>query len=412
VLVAAAVAAAHPARPAAAEARRAKPDWGTEMIGRHIFGVKIVPYAVVVVAAATGTWVAAQGTAPPPQSGSYTDDIPRPPFKRLVGPQTLNPGEGPYHFPYPDEYDSAVAASSVHHIRYADAHVRFVEVAYFPGVHGKMHGHPYPSVFAIDAPAPRSYNVNLVPDSGMIFSRSQAPAGAPAWPICVAAGPQAPHAETNQDSWPHHFYRLEFLRIDGHDFAARWKEWYPRMADPLPLVKDVKPPANAPRLSAAWPYPLAYDSVVAAPNNHRLLYENDHVRLVEVTIRPGELENMHGHPYPSVFAYDAVGSGPIGARGNQAATIQDHYLDPASRQNGQDRVVAGLPQGMDAPGCATMGPQAPHKARNTSSVPLHFYRIEFKRIDGEELRTRWREWYPWMGRLADAYAQTPYPLNY
>src|SRR5262245_55363708 len=80
-------------------------------------------------------------------------------YKRLTGPQTLNPGEWPAHWPYPDEYDSAAAASAVHHLRYVDGKVRFVEVAYFPGVRGQMHGHPYPSVFAMDAPAP-THSVN------------------------------------------------------------------------------------------------------------------------------------------------------------------------------------------------------------------------------------------------------------
>src|ERR1700685_525947 len=55
-----------------------------------------------------------QATAPaPPQ---LPPDAPKPPYKRLVGPETLNPGDYPQHFPYPDEYDSAVGASEVHHI--------------------------------------------------------------------------------------------------------------------------------------------------------------------------------------------------------------------------------------------------------------------------------------------------------
>src|SRR5579862_3118840 len=71
-------------------------------------------------------------------------------YKRLSGPETKNPGK----WPYPDAYDSVVAAGEIHHIRYEDAHIRLIEVAYFPGVHGNMHGHPYPSVFAYDAATP------------------------------------------------------------------------------------------------------------------------------------------------------------------------------------------------------------------------------------------------------------------
>ena len=55
-----------------------------------------------------------------------------------------------------------------------------------------------------------------------------------------------------------------------------------------------------------WPYPIALRLVKAAPNNNKLLYEDDHVRLIEVSIRPGETENMEGNPYPSVIANDTI----------------------------------------------------------------------------------------------------------
>ena len=81
-------------------------------------------------------------------------------YKRLSGPQTKNPSA----WPYPDAYDSVVAAGEIHHIRYEDEHIRPIEVAYFPGVHGNMHGHPYPSVFAYDAAMPTKV-VNVTLDS-------------------------------------------------------------------------------------------------------------------------------------------------------------------------------------------------------------------------------------------------------
>src|ERR1700730_1296257 len=47
------------------------------------------------------------------------------------------------------------------------------------------------------------------------------------------------------------------------------------------------------------------DAIAAAPKNHKVLYEDDHVRVLEVTVQPGEIENMHHHPCASVFAHDA-----------------------------------------------------------------------------------------------------------
>ena len=103
------------------------------------------------------------------------------------------------------------------------------------------------------------------------------------------AGAQAPHRPYNAYVAPFHFYRLEFVRLDGDDIQKHWREWYPTAAQPGPAVPDLKPgPALGANFSAEWPYPIAYDSVRAAPNNYRLLYEDGKMRLLEVVIRPGQ----------------------------------------------------------------------------------------------------------------------------
>ena len=45
------------------------------------------------------------------------------------------------------------------------------------------------------------------------------------------------------------------------------------------------------------------DALVAAPQNHKLLFENDEVRVLEVTVQPGVREPLHAHRYPSVLYY-------------------------------------------------------------------------------------------------------------
>ena len=337
---------------------------------------------------------------PPAGQATYPGQRPRP-FARIVGPETLNPGDWPQHWPYPDEYDSTAAASAVHHLRYVDAKIRFVEVAYFAGVHGQMHGHPYASVFAIDAPTPKSVNERLDPERSPTVGHADAPQGME-WPACNTMGPETPHAETNLDTWPHHFYRIEFVRLDGAAIQQNWKAWYPHMLDPLIVTRAAKP-ATAAKLSAAWPYPAAYDSVRAAPNNYKLLYEDDHVRLVEVALRPGETEPVHGDPYPSVLAMDAISGGP---------PVVDRIVDPKSPLNGKGDHHANPPPGFESPSCATAGPRSPHAMTNHGTTPIHYYRVEFKRIDGADLREHWRQWYPWMSRLADDYAAHPYVPNY
>jgi quercetin dioxygenase-like cupin family protein len=43
------------------------------------------------------------------------------------------------------------------------------------------------------------------------------------------------------------------------------------------------------------------DALIAAPKNHRILFENDSVRILEVTLLPGEKEPFHHHQRPSIF---------------------------------------------------------------------------------------------------------------
>ena len=47
------------------------------------------------------------------------------------------------------------------------------------------------------------------------------------------------------------------------------------------------------------------DAVIAAPNSHKVLLENDNVRVVEVVILPGQKEPMHTHEWPSVMIVDS-----------------------------------------------------------------------------------------------------------
>jgi hypothetical protein len=49
-------------------------------------------------------------------------------------------------------------------------------------------------------------------------------------------------------------------------------------------------------------FPEGYDAVTAAPNSHRVIFENALVRVLEVTMPPpGKTEPMHHHHWPSFF---------------------------------------------------------------------------------------------------------------
>ena len=52
---------------------------------------------------------------------------------------------------------------------------------------------------------------------------------------------------------------------------------------------------------AAWPWPDSLDALSAAPRYHTLLFENEHVRVLETRIPPGACAPVHTHRWPSVL---------------------------------------------------------------------------------------------------------------
>jgi hypothetical protein len=126
-----------------------------------------------------------------------------------------------------------------------------------------------------------------------------------------------------------------------------------------------------------WKWPISMEAVNAAPKIHHMLFENDHVRLLEVTVQPGETEPLHGHMYPSVFAFDAV-----------QASLKNHTLESGDTTNPRVYEDADWSQ----PQCRTMPVQAPHQVTDLDSFPVHFYRLEFKKMDGKNIETNWSQY--------------------
>jgi hypothetical protein len=48
-------------------------------------------------------------------------------------------------------------------------------------------------------------------------------------------------------------------------------------------------------------FPDGFDAVVAAPQSHKVLFENAIVRVLQVQVAPGTKEPMHHHRWPSIF---------------------------------------------------------------------------------------------------------------
>ena len=57
-------------------------------------------------------------------------------------------------------------------------------------------------------------------------------------------------------------------------------------------------------------FPDGFDAVQAAPNSHKVIFENEFIRVLQVTLPPaGQAEPMHFHRWPSLFlGYDTGGT--------------------------------------------------------------------------------------------------------
>jgi hypothetical protein len=56
-----------------------------------------------------------------------------------------------------------------------------------------------------------------------------------------------------------------------------------------------------PSISPEWPPEL--DAVIAAPDHHKILLENDQVRVLDTRIEPGETTPLHTHQWPATYYF-------------------------------------------------------------------------------------------------------------
>ena len=111
--------------------------------------------------------------------------------------------------------------------------------------------------------------------------------------------------------------------------------------------------------SHKWPDEL--DALIAAPQHHKLLFENEFVRVLDTHIAPGETTNIHTHQWPAslyilswsdFIRYDADGKVVV-----------------------DSRTLASVPE----PGAVLWsGPLAAHTLQNVGENNLHVISAEIK----------------------------------
>lgn len=111
------------------------------------------------------------------------------------------------------------------------------------------------------------------------------------------------------------------------------------------------------------------DAVKAAPRHHKVLFENDRVRVLEVILEPNDEEPVHHHRWPSVFVLDQI-KPPITDISPEGERLPPHrdIIQALETWNGQGCLVVN------------MAPQPAGRVLNESDVAVHGIRIEMKNM--------------------------------
>ena len=115
------------------------------------------------------------------------------------------------------------------------------------------------------------------------------------------------------------------------------------------------------RTQSAWPWPESLDALVAAPRHHRLVFENDRVRVLDTRIAPGETVPVHTHRWPAV---------------NHVQSWSDFV-----RRDADGKVLVdtrGRPAPESLPFVVWGEPLPPHTLENVGAAELHVISVELK----------------------------------
>lgn len=106
--------------------------------------------------------------------------------------------------------------------------------------------------------------------------------------------------------------------------------------------------------------PDSLDAMVAAPRHHRVLLENEHVRVLDTRIAPGDTVPLHTHCWPAV--HQVMNWSDFVRRDEHGAVQVDTRGKPA--------VAVGT--------ALWSGPLGPHTLENVGPAGLHVVSVELK----------------------------------
>lgn len=131
----------------------------------------------------------------------------------------------------------------------------------------------------------------------------------------------------------------------------------------LVAATDAKAQNETNRSREACPWPENLDAVKAAPETHRVIFENEHVRVLEVTIAPHSKEPIHTHCWPSTLYIQQIGD-IIDRDANGKILFDSRQLKENEKQR--------------APFVLWTPPEGPHWDENPDDLPIKMIQIENK----------------------------------
>jgi hypothetical protein len=229
---------------------------------------------------------------------------------------------------WPDSLDAVIAAPKNHKLLLENDRVRVLQVTV--PAHGKeeVHTHRWPSVFV--GPTQCKGDARVWDGTGNVLFDSRASKSA--WPYQAAvwrAGPEPPHAAESLSDEDCVFYRIEIKQLTTAGTLGKW--------------------------------PVELDGPVAAPKNHKVILENEYVRVQELSGQPHDKEKVHTHPWPSVKI--ELSSGDFVVHGASSEVVFD------------SRTLRG---GITYPEIRWESPEGPHWVESVDDKPSRGFRIELK----------------------------------
>ena len=230
--------------------------------------------------------------------------------------------------PWPEKLDAVKAAPGNHKIIFENEHVRVLQVTIAPHSKEPIHTHCWPGTLYVQQAGDvidRDANGKILFDSRQLKVK-------PKVPFVDWTLRDPPHAIENLDDLP-----LKLIRIEN------------------------KVATNRSQLICPWPGDL--DGVKAAPETHKVIFENEHVRVLDVTIPPHSKEPVHTHCLPSTLYMQQISEIVVGDPDGKVA-FDSRQMKESEKQK--------------APFVLWNAGEGPHWDENPTDFPIRIIQIEQK----------------------------------